>query len=299
LEETSKKLNGAPSAREKMKQPNPLVPQGSFEAHARGKSQVRLAVFTILTIHVVVLGALLIHGAGCKRTETDAEAGATNDLATTPPFSSTTDPVSSAPAEPSASNPPPIPSGTGVITPPPTFAQTSAPPPTLPPPVVTPPTTVPPPVAPVEPTPSGSEHVIVRGDTFAGLAAKYGVTVRAIQAANPGVDPARLKVGQKVTIPPKTTTAATSSGNGGAANGVYVVKSGDTLGKIATAHGTTVRSIQKLNNLVTTQIRVGQKLKMPPKGAAAAKSTPNPATPGGTPAGDFTVPPPVPPAPAQ
>jgi LysM repeat protein len=146
---------------------------------------------------------------------------------------------------------------------------------------------------------SATEHTIVRGDTFAGLSQRYGVTVRAIQSANPGTDPAKLKVGQKVIIPAKSTTAATPTATGTAGNGLYVVKSGDTLGKIATAHGTTVKAIQKLNNLVTTQIRVGQKLKMPPKGAAASKATPNPVAPGGTPPSDFTVPPPVPPAPSQ
>jgi len=53
------------------------------------------------------------------------------------------------------------------------------------------------------------------------------------------------------------------------------VKSGDTLSKIAKAHGTTVKAIQSENNLTTTAIKVGQKLKLPAKAGAAA---PAPAT---------------------
>jgi peptidoglycan DL-endopeptidase LytE len=64
-------------------------------------------------------------------------------------------------------------------------------------------------------------------------------------------------------------TAATDSAD------TYTVKSGDTLSKIATAHHTTVKELQKLNNLSTTQIKVGQHLKMPHAavGAPASGST--------------------------
>ncbi len=43
----------------------------------------------------------------------------------------------------------------------------------------------------------------------------------------------------------------------------YTVKSGDTLGKIARAHGTSYKKIMAVNDLKTTAIHVGQKLKMP------------------------------------
>jgi murein DD-endopeptidase MepM/ murein hydrolase activator NlpD len=45
---------------------------------------------------------------------------------------------------------------------------------------------------------------------------------------------------------------------------VYTVKSGDTLGKIAKANGTTWQELKKLNNLANAnQIKVGQKIKLP------------------------------------
>ena len=62
--------------KKEMKEPSPLVPQGSFEAQAKRKSHVRIAVFSILAIHVVVLGGLLI--LGCKREDKDKDNSAQN-----------------------------------------------------------------------------------------------------------------------------------------------------------------------------------------------------------------------------
>lgn len=44
---------------------------------------------------------------------------------------------------------------------------------------------------------------------------------------------------------------------------VYVVKSGDTLSRIAKAHGTTVKAIEAANGLNGDRILVGAKLKIP------------------------------------
>ncbi|MGE9295133.1 MAG: LysM peptidoglycan-binding domain-containing protein [Puniceicoccales bacterium] len=46
-------------------------------------------------------------------------------------------------------------------------------------------------------------HTIRSGDTFTKLSQQYNVSVAAILAANPDVDPRRLAVGQKITIPAK------------------------------------------------------------------------------------------------
>lgn len=48
--------------------------------------------------------------------------------------------------------------------------------------------------------------------------------------------------------------------------GEYVVQSGDTLGKIARQHGTTVAEIQAMNDIRGTLINVNQKLQIPGKG---------------------------------
>ncbi|HWN95629.1 MAG TPA: LysM peptidoglycan-binding domain-containing protein [Methylomirabilota bacterium] len=227
-----------------MNEASPLVPQGSFEAHARGKSRVKFAFYTIVVVHVLAIAGFLI--IGCKREDRDAASNTTptNDLST-PVFG--TDPgIVSAPA-----------TDTNL---PVAVAPTSSPGVTATP--VTPAVaTQPPPV--IDPIPAAaSEHTLVKNDTFATLATRYGVSVRAIQAANPNLNPTRLQIGDKVKIPAKTATA----GNGAVSNGdsgLYTVKSGDTLEKIARAQRTTVRELQRANNLTTTQIRVGQKLKIP------------------------------------
>jgi LysM repeat protein len=52
-------------------------------------------------------------------------------------------------------------------------------------------------------------------------------------------------------------------------------------------HGTTPKAIRTLNNLKTDMIKVGDKLKMPPKGTTASTDTTSP-----------PAPPPLPPLPA-
>jgi len=44
-------------------------------------------------------------------------------------------------------------------------------------------------------------YVIKSGDTFAKIAGQQGVSLDALLAANPGADPRRLSIGQKIKIP--------------------------------------------------------------------------------------------------
>src|SRR5688500_6792007 len=52
----------------KTNNPSPLVPQGILP-DSRGKSRVQFTVLTILAVHAVVLGVVLLQG--CKRTSAD------------------------------------------------------------------------------------------------------------------------------------------------------------------------------------------------------------------------------------
>jgi len=155
-------------------------------------------------------------------------------------------------------------------------------------PPVAPPVVVPPPVA-----PTTAEYVVVRGDTLAKIAKKNGVSLKALKEANPGVEPTKLKVGQKLAIPGGGTAAPTTAGDtaspgSGMGGETYTVKSGDSLTKIAKSHGTTVKAIEAENGLPTTKIKVGQKLKIPAKAEAAAPApapAPAPMAPAPAPAG--------------
>ena len=45
-------------------------------------------------------------------------------------------------------------------------------------------------------------HTVVAGETAAGIARKFGVKLSALQAANPDMNPSRIRVGQVLNIPP-------------------------------------------------------------------------------------------------
>jgi len=246
--------------------PNPLVPQGTAP-DKQGKSHVRIAVFTIMAIHAVLLGALLLQG--CKRTTAGDMAASNVDTNYPPP------PIDT-------SSPPPSPVGTA-------GADTTPPPalPTIPPqnPIVqTPPQNLTPaptthidtPTAqPTQPAGAATEHVVVQHDTYSGIAKKYNTTIKALTDANPGVLPTRLKVGQKLAIPgPSPIAAGAANPSNGASSGqkTYVVKSGDNLMKIAKTTGTSLKALRAANNLKTDRITVGQKLVIPAKGATPAES---------------------------
>jgi len=256
----------------KMNTPNPLLPQGSLLD--KGKSHFRITVFATLAVHVVLLCVLLI--AGCnKKTEQTADSG----LAPQP---SETWPTNNG-AVPPPLPPPPPPS-------PITTQEVAAPTPPPPP--------VPDHFPPAPPVPemtlgSGTDHTIVKGETLATIGKKYGVGYKAIEAANPGINATRLKIGDKIKIPPARTPttlpgANASTGNGTGTDGAksYKVKSGDNLGKIGKAYGVSPKQLRAANNLKTDQIKVGQTLKIPAHTSTAGVPAP---------IGDATAPPPVPP----
>ncbi len=235
--------------------PNPLVPQGSLP-DKRSKSQVRLYIFTIVAIHAVFLGALLLQG--CKRTGTgDANVSNLDTNYPPPPIDPSTPPTPVATQAEAGitSAPPPIDAVATQLTQTPTPTQSIAPPPLdLVPPAV--------------PTLAATEHVVVAGDVYSKIARKYNVTVKALTEANPGVNPTRLKIGQKLAIPAGGASSVAAAPTNGTAQKGYVVKSGDSLMKIARVHGTTVQALRSANHLKTDRITVGQKLVIPGKGAA-------------------------------
>jgi LysM repeat protein len=256
-----------------MNNPNPFVPKGSLLEQHKRRSRMKLAVFCIVAISVASLTTMLIEG--CKRENENSDANS----------QPTAEDTNQAPLE--ASNPP-------VVVPP---ISTNAPASTnvMPPaPVVTAPTPV---TAPEET--SASTYVVVKGDTLGKIAKANGVSLRALESANPDVQPTRLKIGEKLNIPASTSGSAASpeaSGSTDTSGGaVYVVKSGDTLSKIARRNGTTVKAIESANNLTTTKIKVGQKLTIP---ASASTSASAPAAPEPAPAPAPMVPAPAPSTPA-
>lgn len=234
----------------------------------QGRTRVKVAVFSVLAVHVAGLTALLLTQ-GCKR-EMPPEPVPQPDV---PTMDTNTPSLLDTNAATVTTNLPPI----GEVPPP----------------------YVPPVETPV--VPAMTKYVIQPGDSFYTIAKSHGVSQKAVEAANPGVDPKKLKPKQEINLPaPGTgaTPAVAPTAEVGPTS--YTVKSGDNLIKIASRFGTTPKAIKALNGLATDQIKVGQKLKIPVKPAPAPEVAPVvPALPAPVEA-PVTVPAPAPaPAPAH
>ena len=94
-------------------------------------------------------------------------------------------------------------------------------------------------------------YVVKSGDTLWGIASKYNTSVDKIKDIN-NLNSNNLSIGQKLLVP---------GNNLGTKK--YIVKSGDTLYKIAQNNGTTVTDLINLNNLKMTNLSIGQVLYIP------------------------------------
>jgi LysM repeat protein len=234
-----------------MNNSNPFIPQGSLlDQKNKKRARVKVAVFSIFAINLLVVTPLLIQGCSKKEDTTaevqpppapvDTNAPDTNVATQLPATPSNS--VAAAPSNQPAYQPPPPP-------------------------------------APVE-VPTTKDYTVVKGDSYYLIAKKYGVKMKELEAANPNVPATKLKVGMKIQIPASGTSGSTTTGGttgaSDASESVYVVKTGDTLTKIAKSNGVSVKALRAENDLKTDKIKVGQKLKVPGK-AAVADTTPAPA----------------------
>ncbi len=115
---------------------------------------------------------------------------------------------------------------------------------------------------PVPPTgescPGGFLYVIRAGDTFFSVSQRFGIAVAALAAANPGVDPNMLAVGQLICVPAPQPTPCP----GGR---FYTIVAGDTLFSIARRFNTTVDALIAANKGINpANLQVGQVICIPP-----------------------------------
>ena len=156
-----------------------------------------------------------------------------------------------------------------------------------------------PPVAP--PAAGGTKtYKVKKGDSLSKIAYLHGVRTRDLAACNniPANAMNMIRIGQVLTIPeggvynesrkakPSTKKSAVKPGKKAArkgkksakpaaalpADGIYVVKSGDSLDRIGRRYGVSARAIAKENNIALTKVlQIGDKLRIPGKAAATAE----------------------------
>lgn len=149
----------------------PFLPQRQ-QALARAKA----ARFTIGALVVVVLELTAVWATSQFR-----PAPVTRLSTSTPTVTATTVPTPTSTLEPTITlAPTPIPptaTSTSTATRTPTLTPTST------------------------PTPEFILYAIQAGDTFGAIAGRFGTTVAVLEAANPGVNPNNLQIGQEIRIP--------------------------------------------------------------------------------------------------
>ncbi len=100
-------------------------------------------------------------------------------------------------------------------------------------------------------------YTVKLGDTLWGISNQFGVSVTELAKIN-NVTANSLQVGQILTIPK-------ASGTNPENMFIYTVQKGDSLYNIAKKYNTTVKDIIDINNLATTNLSIGQQIRIPEK----------------------------------
>jgi murein DD-endopeptidase MepM/ murein hydrolase activator NlpD len=114
------------------------------------------------------------------------------------------------------------------------------------------------------------------GDTLWALARQHEVSVDALVSANSLTQASVLRPGDQLTIPGRYVGSAGQTAQGGPVPQTITVARGDSLWTIARRHNTTVAALMSANNLSTTNIQVGQQLRIVPT-AELSPAQPKPA----------------------
>jgi murein DD-endopeptidase MepM/ murein hydrolase activator NlpD len=107
-------------------------------------------------------------------------------------------------------------------------------------------------------------HIVQPGETLSEIARLYDTTAQRVADLNGFPDPNLIYPGSRLLIagePQEFQPEVDQSA------GVYIVRKGDTLGRIAAAHGTTVTALTEANGIRDPNlIRIGQNLRVPASG---------------------------------
>ncbi|PLS01411.1 C40 family peptidase [Neobacillus cucumis] len=131
------------------------------------------------------------------------------------------------------------------------------------------------PVTSATPQTATTTYTVKSGDCLSKIGSAYGMSIQQLKSLN-SLKSDLIYVGQKLKVNAKQTSTSTPAATKApaaakpaaskpkptAATSNYVVKSGDTLGKIAVTYDMTVQALKTLNSLKSDMIYVGQTLKV-------------------------------------
>lgn len=99
----------------------------------------------------------------------------------------------------------------------------------------------------------GAHYVVVPGDTLSSIAARTGLSVAELAAANSIDDPNRLAVGASLRLPSQV---------GALRHHTHKVRPGERVDSIAASHGITVEQLEDANGILNGVIYAGTTLRL-------------------------------------
>ena len=110
----------------------------------------------------------------------------------------------------------------------------------------------------VQYTGATQRHTVTRGETLSGIAAKYGVNMATLREMN-SLKRDVVWVGQRLKVPAQSSVSAAATSRPTR----HKVVRGDSLTAIAAHYGVSSKAIMQANNMKSSNVMLGQNLKIP------------------------------------
>ena len=138
------------------------------------------------------------------------------------------------------------------------------------------------PAAPAAPATGGS-YVVKAGDSLGRIASKHQVLLSALLAVNTMTTSSLILPGQTISLPVGAVTQSPAAPAAAVTGGPYVVKAGDSLGRIASKHQVSLSALLAANTMTTSSLILpGQTITLPAGAVVPAPAAPAAPASGGS-----------------